>query len=169
MFDFLKKFVKDSESEFEKLAMFIGIDDKEYNIFTNNINMIDKWVEKRCPHGTHSEWDMMPIIETDGIKEDHAYNTFRIYDKSNSYRIIFGIKELTGIDKHCEDIRNELRKKVLGNKYRNPAFEDDRYWVDNQDQGFEKVSRYEFYKFIKEKDLLDYFNFKMEELVLQHV
>ena len=169
---------------------------KEYIAFVNNIEMIDNWIEKKCPVGTHSEWDMIPVIETEGIRENHAYNNFNIYDKSDSYRIIFGIKVLGGIDGHCQDIRDKMHEKMMNmdfrmakeikspilkalgimykrlphkKVYKTPSFEEDRYWVDNRDQGFEKVSRYEFYKFIKEKGLLDYFNFKMEELILQHV
>ena len=136
----------------------------EFLNFSSNIDLIDNKIKQLCPRGTHSEWDEFPIVETQGIKENHAYNNFFIYDNADEYNIIFEMEIKSGIDKHCED----MRIKAMGydfetgkeTNWRPPTFEEQRYWI-----GEEAVSRYKFFKSLSGEDL-DYFNFKMEELIL---
>lgn len=167
---------------FDKLKRKLN---REYNIFCTNVETIDNWITVKCPRGSHSEWDRMPVIECSGIRENHSYNNFIMYDMGNKFKIVFELEMKTGIDKYCEDIRKEQHKKMMSYDFRDPkeiklfpkkpyvepTFEEQRYFmVDPKDlTKFKAVNRHKFFKLIKDENLVDYFNFKMEELFLNHV
>lgn len=163
-----------------------------YLEFMSNIDIIDAKIEMLCPTGTHSEWDSFPIVETDGIREDHAYNCFSIYFK-DKHKIIFELEMKIGIDKHCEDIRKENHKKIMSmdfreqeehdnyllrkmgikkrlpplEPYKEKTFEEQRFWIKDDNYKFKQaISRLEFFNSLNSGEI-DYYNFKMEELILR--
>lgn len=99
----------------------------------------------------------------------------------------------TGIDKYCEDLRKQQTKEImemdfripeLSNNYllrkmgvkkklpplepyREKTFEEQRYWIMSNDENkFKQMdSRLDFFKQLTIKEM-DYYNFKMEELII---
>jgi hypothetical protein len=165
MFNFLRTlFVKQQRKIYEKISI---IRDPEFDTFSNNIQIIDDWIVKLCPRGSHSEWDMMPIIETEGIREDHAYNTFTMFSLDDKFKIVFEMEE----NDHWGKLRKEQDKRMADSfGYTVTGFEESRFWILNPDGAkYSKANRIDFYNQLKENNLLDYFNFKMEEVILNNV
>ncbi|MBC8427423.1 MAG: hypothetical protein H8D97_00880 [Proteobacteria bacterium] len=128
-----------------------------YLEFTYNIDTIDAKIKSLCPHGSHREWDNFPIIETEGIKENHSYNNFKVYDTKDNY-IIFEME--MSIDKFLKEKINNYNLRRLGFE-KELTFEKQRFWI-----GEKAISRLDFFKILKKSGEIDYFNFKMEELML---